>query len=74
MPAKDHHANGEEFARVHIVPVGPDHEVVVVKGHLPGEIVLVDWGLPAIPTLFGVAQQVARILDQFEPLTTDATS
>lgn len=68
MVARDQHADGEEFARVHITPVGPNPEVVVVRGHLPGEIVLVDWGLPAIPTLFGVAQQVARILDHFEPL------
>ena len=74
MPAKDHHANGDEFARVHIDPVGPNPEVLVVKGHLPGQIVLVDWGVPAIPTLFSVAQQVARILDHFEPLTSDATS
>lgn len=58
--------NGEEFARVHIEPVGPDPVVTITDGRLNGEIVFVDWGLPVGPTLNALARQVARILDQFE--------
>jgi hypothetical protein len=60
------HRDGEELARVHITPIGPDPEVSIMRGRVPAEIVLVDWGLPVIPTLLGSAQQVARILDHVE--------
>jgi hypothetical protein len=60
--------DGEELARVHITPVGPGPEVSIMRGHVPAQIVFIDWGLPVILTLLGVAQQVARILDHFEPV------
>jgi hypothetical protein len=60
--------DGEELARVNITPVGPNPEVSILRGHVPGQIVIVDWELPVIPTLLGIAQQVARVLDNFEPM------
>jgi hypothetical protein len=60
------HRDGEELARVHITPVGPNPEVSIMRGRVPAEIVFVDWWLPVIPTLLGTAQQVARILDHVE--------
>ena len=66
------HRDGEELARVHITPVGPNPEVSVMRGRVPAEIVFVDWGLPVIPTLFGTARQVARILDHVEATLSSA--
>lgn len=60
------HRDGEELARVHITPTGPNPEVSILPGRVPAEIVFVDWGLPVLPTLLSTAQQVARILDHVE--------
>jgi hypothetical protein len=66
MREGDWHRDGEELARVHITPLGPDPEVSIMRDRVPAEILFVDWGLPVIPTLFGTARQVARILDHVE--------
>lgn len=60
-------ANGDEFVRVKIEPVGPEPEVWILDARFNGEILLADLALPAISTMRSLAQQVARILDQFEP-------
>jgi hypothetical protein len=60
--------NGEEFARAHVEPVGPEPLVTILEGRLQGEIIFVEWGLPMGRTLAALARQVARILDQFEPM------
>jgi hypothetical protein len=57
-------ANGDEFVRVHITPVGPAPEVFIT--HMTGEVVFVDSQAPVAETLIDCAQHTARALDRAE--------
>jgi enamine deaminase RidA (YjgF/YER057c/UK114 family) len=60
--------NGDEFARVHITPVGPNPYVQVMK--MSAEVVFVSSQLPVAETLANCLMYTARALDRAETAVT----